>query len=48
MKSTILLSFMYLAVGTTLAQPGNPFMVPVPWLISGLSIGNIRHGTGGL
>ncbi|KAE9367724.1 hypothetical protein N431DRAFT_416522 [Stipitochalara longipes BDJ] len=47
MKPSTLLSIVSSGVGITLAQPGNPQMVPVPWLISGLSIGNIRHGTGG-
>jgi len=44
MKSTTLLSLVSLCMGVTHAQ----LMVPVPWLITGLSIGNIRHGTGGL
>lgn len=48
MRFMTLLRLIFPMVGIALAQPGNPNMVPVPWLITGLSISNIRHGTGGL
>jgi len=35
----------YMATSLVVAQ--NALMVPVPWLVSQLSISNIRHGTGG-